>query len=208
VSAYVAGLPHRFDRQAAVQALVGAVNNKQALSYTLNTKHVTTVTGAGAATPAVKTYRYCVNPAESSDFRNLVTAALAAPQGWALGGRLAFTEAGSGCNFTVTRLGQTAMSALGPACQGQATCLVGGTLAVSEQALQGAPATWKGDAASYQTQLINHVVGHWLGFEHASCTAKSAAPVLSTPTVTLGGCSPNWYGVPAELQDRTTWNTL
>jgi hypothetical protein len=73
-------------------------------------------------------------------------------------------------------------------------------LAISSGSWAAAPESWKGGLDSYRGELINHELGHWLGFEHASCTAKAAEPVLSAPTLVLPGCSPNWYAVPSEKQ--------
>jgi hypothetical protein len=48
--------------------------------------------------------------------------------------------------------------------------------------------------------LINHLVGQWLGFQHARCGTGAAAQILEAATVTIPGCSPNWYEIPADVQ--------
>ena len=91
---------------------------------------------------------------------------------------------------------------LDPACEHQTTCRIHNDLAISSDSWAVAPSGWVGTVDSYRTELVNHVVGQWLGFDHPNCSAlASQTPVLSAPSVTIPGCSPKWYAVPPELQD-------
>ena len=59
--------------------------------------------------------------------------------------------------------------------------------------LQGVPHV--PDLALYRTYLVNHEVGHGLGYQHERCRAEGAlAPVMMQLTVSDEGCIPN--GVP------------
>jgi hypothetical protein len=46
----------------------------------------------------------------------------------------------------------------------------------------------------YHTMVIDHEMGHFLGFDHMLCPASGKpAPVMQTQTIDLGACKPNPY---------------
>ncbi|WFE30343.1 DUF3152 domain-containing protein [Solwaraspora sp. WMMD791] len=74
------------------------------------------------------------------------------------------------------------------------SCRAGTTIMINlRRWLQGAdgyPVT----IDEYQTSVINHEVGHYLGFDHMGCAgAGQLAPVMGLQTTDLGGCLPNPY---------------
>jgi len=207
VGAYVAGLPGVFDRPAAVAALVTAINARQPLNYTASTKKNIPVTAASSPI-AAKRYSYCkavwgVPAAELDAFTVRSAAALTAAQGWSLGGQLSFVASQSNCNFTLWLVAPAQMTAFSPACAKQSSCEVGNDVVINADSWKAAPGTWKGSLDDYRTELVNHGVGHWLGFDHPSCTpAPGQKEPLSQTTVTVAGCSPRWYEIPSELQGQ------
>lgn len=61
--------------------------------------------------------------------------------------------------------------------------------------------TWEGyPLDEYRAYLINHEVGHYLGFDHVNCpTDGSPSPVMQQQSIYLNGCVPNaWPSVTGE----------
>jgi uncharacterized protein YabE (DUF348 family) len=53
------------------------------------------------------------------------------------------------------------------------------------------------DTSLYRRYLVNHEVGHGLGFGHVGCPAQGAlAPVMMQQSISLGGCRPNGWPYP------------
>jgi hypothetical protein len=204
IATYVNGLPGKFDRQAAAAALMDAVKNGIALSYTADTrKNVIASQPASIAVPNPRAmYKYCVldqTGANKTALEERTAVATSATGGWGLGGALMFEPAQKGCNVTVQLTRSAQMKAVDPACSGQSTCQAGAVVAVNADRWAVAPAGWVGTLDSYREELLRHEVGHWLGFDHASCTLP-APPISQVTIVTMAGCSPNWYAIPAETQ--------
>ena len=77
---------------------------------------------------------------------------------------------------------------------GQYSCRYGNTMVINlRRWLRGAP----GFAMSldgYHTMVINHEMGHRLGFDHMLCPGRGQpAPVMQEETIDLAGCVPNAY---------------
>ena len=55
------------------------------------------------------------------------------------------------------------------------------------------------DMPFYRNMVINHEMGHFLGFNHMKCPgAGQVAPVMQTQTIALNGCTPNALPFTAE----------
>jgi hypothetical protein len=82
---------------------------------------------------------------------------------------------------------------------GQYSCRYGNTMVINlRRWLKGAP----GFAMSldgYHTMVIDHEMGHRLGFDHMLCPGKGKpAPVMQEETIDLAGCVPNPYPFAAD----------
>jgi hypothetical protein len=53
------------------------------------------------------------------------------------------------------------------------------------------------DTAGYRAMVINHELGHFLGYQHMACPGTGKlAPVMQTQTIALDGCVPNSWPYP------------
>lgn len=96
---------------------------------------------------------------------------------------------------TVDRL----CGAVGVQTQGQYSCRYGNTIMVNlRRWLHGAPG-FPISLDGYHENVINHEMGHFLGFAHMLCPgAGQPAPIMMTQTIALGGCLPNSYPFAAD----------
>jgi hypothetical protein len=78
--------------------------------------------------------------------------------------------------------------------QGVYSCRYGQTEMINlRRWLNGAPG-FPITLDQYHTMVIDHEMGHFLGFAHMRCPGPGKpAPVMQTQTIDLGGCTPNPY---------------
>jgi hypothetical protein len=83
--------------------------------------------------------------------------------------------------------------------QGVYSCRFGQTEMINlRRWLHGAPG-FPIDLAGYRTMVIDHEMGHFLGFDHMKCPgAGRLAPVMQTQTIELGGCTVNAHPYAAD----------
>jgi hypothetical protein len=74
------------------------------------------------------------------------------------------------------------------------SCRYGSTILINlRRWLKGAPG-FDMNLDGYHTMVINHEMGHRLGFAHMKCPgAGQPAPVMQEETINLAGCVPNAY---------------
>ena len=83
--------------------------------------------------------------------------------------------------------------------QGVYSCRFGQTEMINlRRWLNGAPG-FPITLDEYHTMVIDHEMGHFLGFDHMLCPGPGKpAPVMQTQTIDLGGCAPNPYPFAAD----------
>jgi hypothetical protein len=77
---------------------------------------------------------------------------------------------------------------------GQYSCRYGKTILINLRRWLKGASGFPIDLAGYRTMVINHEMGHLLGFSHMTCgSAGTLVPVMAQETINLGGCLPNKY---------------
>lgn len=146
-------------------------------------------------------------------FAATVDQIVAAPRGWTQSAQSPVTDASqhldnaswsfqrvSGATFSVRiRLATPGTvdklcGAAGVHTQGVYSCRYGQTEMINlRRWLNGAPG-FPLSLDGYHTMVIDHEMGHFLGFDHMTCPgAGKPAPVMQTQTIDLGGCTVNPY---------------
>ncbi len=175
-----------------------------------------TVLGAGpppAAASPVRTYTYEVrgrgNSTDLEAFAAQAAETLGHPASWTLGGSLAFRRVASGGQFVLWLSAASSVPSFGAPCDSTYSCQVGSNVVINETRwLQASPA-WVGGGGTlrdYRHMVVNHEVGHWLGFGHASCGgAGQLAPVMQQQSISLQGCRPNPWPLAWERSILSRW---
>lgn len=150
----------------------------------LVTYRVEVETGTGQSTPA---------------FAAAVDATLADPASWTGKGRWSVRRVDGTDVDLVIRLATSAT--VGKVCEAAgledaaySSCRTGQHVMINlDRWLQAVP-EYGGDVAMYRQYVINHEVGHGLGFGHQACPGPGRpAPVMQQQTLGLKGCLPNGW---------------
>ncbi len=145
-----------------------------------------------------KTITYCtaargVTDSELSAMNSKAASTLNAKRGWSLGGNVTFQAANANCEFTLWLVAADQMPTFGAICDAMWSCAVRPNVAINYDRWRGASDAWNKDGGSledYRVMVINHEVGHWLGFDHSNCPGSGqAAPVMQQQSIDLQGCS-------------------
>lgn len=133
-------------------------------------------------------------------FASHVAATLRDIDRWSLGGALTFTRVTSGGSMHVLL---TAPAVLGgiAGCSGTWSCRVGANVYINEDRwVHGVP-TWTLGLDAYRHYVVNHEVGHFLGFGHASCPgAGRPAPVMMQQSKGSAPCADRVWPLASERQ--------
>jgi hypothetical protein len=132
-------------------------------------------------------------------FAAAVDATLAAPAGWTSQGRWSVQRVTGNEVDLVIRLATPATvdkvcESAGLRTDGYASCRVGQFVMINLDRWLAAVPAYRGNVALYRHYVINHEVGHGLGFGHQACPGPGRlAPVMQQQTFGLNGCLPNGW---------------
>ncbi len=158
------------------------------------------------------TIRYSVagRGASVRQFREEAARVLAHPRGWGLGGRVRFRQVGRDAHFRLYLATPAELPALG--CWDTTfSCRAGDRVVINAERWRRGVPSWNRSLRDYRTMVVNHEVGHWLGFGHRGCTAtRRRAPVMMQQSKGTGACRENPWPLAderAEIRRRlsTSW---
>jgi hypothetical protein len=162
----------------------------------------------GCTLPPDVAYTYSVvgwgSTADLGEFAQQANETLNDPAGWAAGGAIGFVQVAEGGDFTLYLAAPGNVASLSPVCSVDWSCTVGGSVAINDvRWLTGSPA-WNGAGGSlrdYRHMVVNHEVGHWLGFGHVNCPGPGQpAPVMQQQSKDLQGCAFNPWPLAGERE--------
>jgi hypothetical protein len=161
--------------------------------------------GAAAAQQLTYTYSTASQGAVQSSvggFADMVRATLADDRGWNLGGAVSFVEVSSGADFRVVLASPAVVDEAGQVCSERYSCRVGSDLLINDENWAAATPAWPLSLAEYRHMVLNHELGHWMGFGHAECPgAGQPAPVMQQQSIQVEPCLANPWPLPSERHE-------
>ncbi len=138
-----------------------------------------------------------------TEFGTTISKTLWDSRGWSRLG-VSFRQVDSGGDVTIFVVEQGQMGSFNSAdCDNQPSCSDGKAIAINQSAWQSVPtelASAQIDSARYQSFLVNHEIGHYLGHGNRTCTnSGSVAPVMLPQSSALDGCTFNAWPLAEEL---------
>lgn len=166
---------------------------------------VATVVSAATDT-ATATYRIEVEdglPIESEEFAVTVARTLDDARSWSAAGHQLHQVTGDADFRVVLASPETADDLCAPLdTGGRLSCRNGENVVINAWRWVNGTAGYERRQQDYRRYVINHEVGHALGYSHVECSAVDAlAPVMLQQTKGLDGCRPNPWPAAVDLQD-------
>jgi Protein of unknown function (DUF3152) len=142
-------------------------------------------------------------PFSPSQVASVVDATLADPRSWAAAGKATFQRVGSGdvdMRILVSSPGTTDDLCAPLRTRGWLSCRNGDKVVLNAKRWAFGAAAFSSDVANYRRYVVNHEVGHRLGYGHLGCPdAGQRAPVMMQQTKGVGECRANPWPLPSEL---------
>jgi Protein of unknown function (DUF3152) len=133
-------------------------------------------------------------PFAPAEFADAVDATLAHPRGWTAFGEYAFqrTEAAGDLRVLLATPATTNALCAPLRTRSEVSCRNGPLVVINARRWAHGVESYGDDVATYREYVVNHEVGHALGFGHVACPgAGEPAPVMLQQTYGLDGCLPN-----------------
>lgn len=149
----------------------------------------------GAAGRAV-TYQVEVEggvPFDADQFATQVDKTLMDRRGWSKNGAYTFNRRSQATQRIVLASPTTVDRLCAPLqTRGEVSCRNGNVVAINAARWAKGAASYGNDLKGYRNYVINHEVGHLLGFNHQPCPSpRRPAPVMHQQTLGLNGCTKN-----------------
>lgn len=125
-------------------------------------------------------------------FAAAVDRTLADPRSWTDGGRRSLRRVDGPADLRVALVSPDTVDRLCAPLRtaGRYSCANGDRAVINLARWQTGAAAYAGHLQDYRAYVVNHEVGHTLGFGHARCPAPGrTAPVMVQQTKGLGGCA-------------------
>lgn len=175
-------------------------------STSSSTGNFTTVGGSHDAGGPGRTVAYTVmvennSGIDANEFAAAVEAVLDDTRSWRASGRLHFVRVASGGFPLYFATPKTVDRLCAPLdTEGFTSCSINGRVVINaDRWLTGSP-YFTGSLGEYRQYLINHEVGHRIGFRHNPCSGSGQAPVMHQQTLGMGGCAPGPWPLDWELE--------
>lgn len=153
------------------------------------------LSAAGSADARTVTYevsRAGTTHASFDKFVRIVDSTLGDPRGWSLSGAVRFTRVSRSGQFTVRLTAPRVVGSYG-GCSAYYSCRVGRYVMINDDRWRFGTRSYSGQPLHhYRQMVVNHEVGHALGFGHGSCRgAGLRASVMQQQSKSLDGCLHN-----------------
>jgi hypothetical protein len=133
-------------------------------------------------------------PVDPDAFAAFVMATLTAPQGWGRDGTVTFarTDGPAPLQVVLASPATTERLCRPLVTRGRLSCRTGERVVITHHRWVHGTEEYAADLTAYRRYVVNHEVGHALGYGHVPCPAPGApAPVMQQQTLGLDGCVPN-----------------
>jgi hypothetical protein len=143
--------------------------------------------------------------ADRAEFAAIARDILSDARGWTLGGSIEFVPVADGGDFHLVLASPQAVDDAHEVCSPAYSCRVGDDVLINDRNWRESTAAFRdagGPLWLYRQYLINHEVGHVLGFGHFDCGgAGEPAPVMQQQSISLDGCEPNGWPLDWEREE-------
>ena len=160
--------------------------------------------GEGSQLGSGSLLRYTVEvegglPYGAADIALVVDTTLADPRSWIGGGEYAFqrTDGNGDVRVLLASPATTDRLCAPLRTRGEVSCRNGDLVVINARRWAYGIDAYGDDLAAYRQYVVNHEMGHAIGFGHVGCPGPGeAAPVMLQQTYGLQGCTPNPWPYP------------